>query len=65
MSTHKLNKAASGGHYVLIGPYDAELVAFLKSNVPASHREWRGVAKCWRIHEPYDQVVRDRIEGRR
>lgn len=63
MTAHKLNKSASGEHFVLVGPYNATLVAQLKAEVPASHREWRPVAKCWRILPPYDGAVRRMIGG--
>ena len=46
---------------MLIGPYDETLVSRLREMVPATHSEWRPIAKCWRIHEPYDQTVRDLI----
>ncbi len=65
MSAHKLNPSRSGEYYVLVGPYDEALVAKLRELVPPTHREWRPVAKCWRIREPYDQTVRDLIGGRR
>ncbi|MGH1344374.1 MAG: hypothetical protein ACRBN8_22635 [Nannocystales bacterium] len=61
MSAHRLNKSVRGDHYVLIGPYDQALISKLRELVPATHREWRPVAKCWRIREPHDQTVRDLI----
>jgi hypothetical protein len=64
MSRHKLNPAANGDHFVLVGPYDADLVRELKDAVPATHREWRPTAQVWRISPPFDQAVRDLL-GRR
>lgn len=61
---HKLNPSANGKHFVLVGPYDADLVAELKKSVPPSHREWRPTAKVWRILPPFDQTVRDLLEAR-
>jgi hypothetical protein len=59
--THKLSPSASGEHFVLVGPYDADFVALLKDAVPATHREWRPTARVWRILPPFDQSVRDLI----
>lgn len=61
---HRLTPSKSGDHHVLLGPYDEGLVAELKRKVPASHREWRPVAKCWRIRDPFDQTVRDMLAER-
>ncbi len=60
---HKLNRAASGTHYVLIGPYSERFTKKLREAVPSTHREWRPVGRCWRIREPFDQAVRDLIES--
>lgn len=62
--THRLNKSAKGDWYVLVGPYDADLVEDLKREVPASGREWMPVAKCWRIAPDYCDVVQGLIDGR-
>lgn len=62
--THRLNPSRNGQYFVLVGPYDAELTAKLKERVPPSHRQWRPVAKVWRIYEPYDQAVLDLLEER-
>lgn len=59
--SHRLSKSAKGDWYTLVGPYDADLVARIRSEVPATHREWRPVAKCWRIWPPYHEAVQSAI----
>ena len=56
--SHCLNKAANGPHFVLVGPYDDALKDALKDAVPAHGREWRPVAKVWRIAPEYAATVR-------
>ncbi len=60
---HRLSKSQKGDWWTLVGPYDPVLVSRLTTEVPPSHREWRPVAKCWRILPPYDAVVRRLIGG--
>jgi hypothetical protein len=61
--THRLSKAAKGEWFVLVGPYDSALVDALKHAVPASGREWRQVAKVWRIAPEYAGIVQALIDG--
>jgi hypothetical protein len=61
VSSHRLNPSKAGDWYVLIGRYDAEFVARLKEVVPHQHREWREVAKLWRVRPEYVEPVRELI----
>lgn len=63
MRRHKLNKSAKGFWYVLIGPYDADLVEAIKRQVPPSGRQWSPTAKLWRIHPDYRETVQTLIEA--
>lgn len=58
----KLNKSHKGPWVVLIGPYDEDFVAELKDIVPPDDREWRSVARAWRIDERWESAVRDLID---
>ncbi len=61
MISHRLSPTPKGDWLVLIGPYDANLVERLKEAVPSSGREWRPVAKCWRIRKEYGDAVQELI----
>lgn len=60
MEAHmKLSKSTQGDWLVLLGPYDPGVIRELKQAVPQSDREWRPVAKCWRIRPEHEQAVRE------
>jgi hypothetical protein len=63
VTTHRLSPSRKGDWHVLIGPYDADLVADLKRAVPSSGREWMPVSKCWRIAPGYVGIVQGLIDG--
>lgn len=63
---HRLNKSRKGDYWILVGPYDADLVEWLKSTIPAGDRQWDGPLKAWRIQgEDSANAVRDRIGDHR
>jgi hypothetical protein len=61
--THRLSRSPKG-YYVLVGPYDPDLVDDLKRIVPSHARQWLPTAKAWRIDEEYRDAVQQMIDGR-
>ena len=59
---HKVSKSRDGKAVIVIGPYDEGLVAALKSRIPSRARQWRPVAKCWRVDVAYEEQVRSLVE---
>lgn len=59
---HKVNPSRDGKAVIVIGPYDEDFVTVLKAKVPAHAREWKPVAKCWRIDAHYENAAREAIE---
>ena len=64
---HRLSKSRKGKYYLLIGPYDEEVVARVK-DLPPRTRSWDPKLRAWRIddtHEPEMQAALDEIEESR
>ena len=60
---HKLNQSRKDPSvYLLIGPYDAKLVRWLKDELPYHARSWDETLKAWRIDAEYADKVCSRIE---
>jgi hypothetical protein len=63
MPTWKLNPTKDPVFFLLIGPYNEAFVADLKREIPPPYREWKPVAKAWKIADAYKrqaQAVIDR-----
>lgn len=59
--TWKINKSHKGPWLLLIGPYGEGFVAELKDLIPPQDREWRDIAKAWRIAEHWEPQIRELI----
>lgn len=63
MPTWKLSPTKVPAFFLLIGPYDEAFIEDLKREIPAPYREWKPVAKAWKIADAYKdqaQTVIDR-----
>ena len=58
----KLTATRDPAFFLLIGPYDAAFIADLKHSVPPPYREWRPVAKAWKIADAYRRAAQEVIE---
>ena len=63
MSAHRLSPSAKGDWLVLLGPYNQALIDMLKDVVPPHARQWRPVAKCWRIRPEHRETVQRIIDS--
>lgn len=59
--TWKLSPTRDPAFFLLLGPYDADFISDLKQEVPAPYREWRPVAKAWKIADAYKKVAQEVI----
>lgn len=59
---HKINPSRDGKAVIVLGPYDEGFVETLKRKVPPHAREWKPVARCWRIAAEYEGPAREAIE---
>lgn len=48
MARHKLTKSRRGPYHLLIGPYDEQVIAAIKS-LPAGARSWDPKLLAWRV----------------
>lgn len=64
---HRLNKSRKGPYSVLIGPYDEEVIAAIKT-LPARARAWDALLKAWKIdeshHDEAQRLIDEVYDGR-